>query len=198
MIPALRTKSYASGEVLDADGVKTSFATVASPVALTTADWNGAVVLTGGILDLPRQLTISRSNNAGQFSTAPIVVTYTRGGITVVDSIVPGNANGNDILRTTQAVEVLQSIALPAQGGTGGTFTIGVEDICCPKGQKFCGIELAANGTLYVQYGEASGAQSDAIPVVIANRCFYEIAPTRVLTASGKTAVGVTVYLGGI
>jgi len=198
VIPALRTKTYAASELLDPDGIKTSFATSTSTVALTTADWNGAVVATGGILDLPRQVTITRSNNAGQFSVSPIVVTYLRGGVQVVDSIVPGNVNGNDILRTTQPVDVLQSIALPAQGGTGGTFMIGVEDICCPKGQKFCGVELAANGTLNVQYGDASGAQADAIPVVVANRCFYEVAPTRVLTATGKTSVGVTVYLGGI
>lgn len=198
--PPRRSVSFASGALVNATGIKTSFATSASPVVLTVADFNGALIssTTGVITGLPRSLTITRSNSASQFSTADIIVTGRRGPSVVTATLTPPNANGNDTLRFAQAWDAITTISLPAQGGTGGTFTIGVQDICAPAGDTFVGVELAANGTLNVQYGEAANSPTDAIPVIVTVKSDYRIAPTRVLTSaalSSPTSVGLTVYL---
>ena len=199
---ALRTVTYTSGELVVANGIKTSFATVAAPVALGPADFNGANVAAGGlgfITGLPRSLTIVRSNNAAQFSVAPIVVVGRRGGKEITESLTPGSADGNDTLHTSSGFDSITSISIPTQGGTGGTFTIGVQDICAPHGDKFQGIELAAAGNINVQYGEGSGAPTDSIPIATAQvGVVKSIAPTRIRTnasLTNPTIVGLTVYL---
>ena len=196
MQSAKRSKTYAAADVVDADGVKTSFATVNAPVALTVADWNGAAITAAGLLDLPRTITITRGNNANQYSVAPIVLTGLRGGVEVTESLTPANDDGNDVLRGTQAFDFLTSIAIPTQAGTGGTFLIGVQDICAPANGVFSGVELAAAGNLIVGYGgnDSAGYQSDTIPVpAVAIGFVKEIAPKRILTQA--MSVGLTVYL---
>lgn len=195
-ICAQRTKSYPAALVHDVDGVKTTFATVAGPVTLVPADFNGAQVLAGGVLDLPRTVTVTRSNNANQFSTNPIVVTGRRGGDVVVESIAQPNDDGNDELRGTQLFDAIASIAIPTNGGTGGTLQIGVQDIGCPAGSTFLGVKLHADGPLNVQYGERAGANTDSIPCLAHSieRC----AAKRVLTSpalSAPTVAGLTVYI---
>lgn len=196
-----RSKSYAAADVADADGIKTSFATVAAPVVLTVADWNGSAITAAGLLDLPRTITITRSNNANQFAVAPIVLTGLRGGATVTESLTPANDDGNDILRGTQAFDFLTQIDIPTQGGTGGTFTIGVQDICAPANTTLFGVELVAAGTLNVGYGgtDSAPAHTDAIPIGAgAVGIPKPITPKRVLTStalSAPTTVGLTVYL---
>ncbi|UOF77386.1 hypothetical protein [Caudoviricetes sp.] len=193
---AKRSKTYAAADIADADGVKTSFATVAAPVVLVPADFNGAAMTTGGVLDLPRSITITRSSAANQFSVSPIVITGTRGGVEVTESLTPANNDGNDVLRGTQAFDVITSISLPTAGGTGGAYTIGVQDICAPSNGVFCGVEMAAAGNLIVGYGgnDLTGWTSDTIPVpAVAAGFVKEIAPRRILTQS--MSVGLTVYL---
>jgi len=196
---ASRTKSYAAAEVADADGVKTSFATVQAPVVLVVADWNGAAITAAGLLDLPRTITITRSNNANQFSVAPIVLTGLRSGATVTESLTPATDDGNDILRGTQAFDFLTQIDIPTQGGTGGSFLIGVQDICAPGNGTFFGVELAAVGTLNVGYGgnDLAVGNTDAIPIVTAG-AIKPINPRRILTSAAlaaPTTVGLTVYI---
>jgi hypothetical protein len=190
-----RSRTYAAADVIDADGVKTSFATVQAPVVLTVADWNGAAITAAGLLDLPRSITITRGNNANQYGVDPIVLTGLRGGVTVTESLTPANNDGNDVLRGTQAFDFLTSIDIPTQDGTGGTFTIGVQDICAPGNGVFCGVELAAAGNLIVGYGgnDAAGWQTDTIPVpAVAVGFIKPIEPRRILTQS--MSVGLTVY----
>lgn len=194
---ASRSVSIAAGSVQDDDGIKTSFATVTSPVVLVPADFNGpAVSVSGQIVGLSRTLTITRSNNASQFSVSPIVLTYVRGGKELTESITPANINGNDVLAFNSAVDKIISVSIPAQGGTGGTFKIGVRDICAMAGDTFVGVEPAAAGTLYVQYGETLGSPTDALIIPASIVGFPKaIAPTRVLTDTTKTTIGFTVYL---
>jgi hypothetical protein len=194
MTLARRTKTYASAAVADTDGVKTSFSTSTDPVTLVPANFNGAAIASGGVLDLPRTLSITLSNTANAFSVSPMVVTGKRGGETVTESFTPANDDGNVTLYGTQPFDTITSIDLPAMGSGSGSITVGVVDICAPAGGTFCGVGLAADGTLYVKYGE-SGSITDAIPVVIATRPFLSLAPTRILTGTGQTTVGVTVYL---
>lgn len=200
MHPSKRSKSYAAAALLVANGIKTSFATSVTPTTLVPADFDGTSHA-AGVLDLPRTVTITLSNTAGAFNAVdPIVITGRRsGGARVTESLTPATTGGNATLRGVQGFDVIESIFIPAQGSGGGTFTIGVQDICAPWGEKFCAVKLHADGTLNIQYGEApAGAPTppqDAIPVVVLNRDTEHIEPTRVLTAPGKTVVGVTVYL---
>ncbi len=186
---ARRTKSYAAADIIDTDGVKTSFATSTSPVVLTAADFNGAQILAGGRFDLPRSITINRSNNANQFSVAPIVVVGTYGGVVVTESLTPANDDGNDTLRPVSAFDHLTSISIPAQAGTGGSFTIGVDYVAAPRGATFTAVELVASGTCEVQYGEPAGSPTDTLPS-ITGRAYFPIGPTR-----ARSAVGLILYL---
>lgn len=200
--PYRRSISFTSGALAVVNAIKTSFATVAAPVVLVPADFNGSGVssvngvISGGVA---RTVTISRSNAASQYSVSPIVITGKYGGSIVIESLTPGNVNGNDVLRGTQAFTEIVSISIPTQGGTGGSFQIGVQDIVAQKGDTFTGVELAAAGTINVQYGEGPGSPTDAIPIATALVGFIKpIAPTRILTNPGlssPTTVGLTVYL---
>lgn len=198
MNSARRTVTFSSGVLLDADGIKTSFATAATPTTVTVASFNGAEIsaTTGAFTKLPRTVTIGRSNSVGSYTTTPIVITGKRGGAEVTESLTPANANGNDTLAGTQIFDSISSIAIPAQVDTSGAFVIGVRDICAPAGDTFTGVEVAAAGTLYVAYGSGTGAPTDGIPIATAAvGVIKPIAPKKILTDAAKTTVGVTVYL---
>lgn len=198
---ANRTVSVAAAALLDADGILTSFATATSPRTFDVADFNGAAIDaagdTGRLLVLPRCVTITRSNNANQFSVSPIVITGKRGPNTVTESITPATDDGNDVLHSTNVFDYVLTIDFPADGGTGGTYTVGVENFGTPQpGDTFTGVKLDAAGTLVVQYGEAVGSPTDPIPCDA--RALELIAPTRILTnasLSPTTIVGFTAYI---
>ncbi len=201
MIPlsiASRTVTVASGSLQDDDGIKTAVATSTSPVVYLPANFDGPVISnsTGQIIGLARVLTITRSNAASQYSITPIVVTGVRGGNVITESVTPPNINGNDVLATVSPFERIISISIPAQGGTGGQFKFGVRDLCANAGDRFIGVEAAAAGTLYVQYGEGANPATDAIVIPAALIGYVKpIGPSRILTDPAKTTVGVTVYL---
>lgn len=196
-----RTKTYTAAQVVDADGVKTSFATSTSVVSLDSSDWNGAVLNGSAVLDLPRTITLTLSNNAGQFSTGDIVLTGIRGGAVVTETLNAASANGNETLRGTQIFDQLTAIDLPAMGGTGGTITIGVQDICAPYGGHFSAVEVTAAGTINIGYGpDHAVATTDAIPITTASvEQFKPITGARrILTSSAlssPTTVGLTLYI---
>ncbi len=198
---AQRTVTVASGSLATANGIKTSFATSTSPVVLTPADWNGATISSvDGRITAPsglgRTVTITRSNNANQFSVQPITVTGKRGGEVITATLTPANDDGNDVLATEEGFDYVTQINIPAQAAGGGQFTIGVQDICAPRGTRFAGIEAAAAGTLYLQYGEGLGSPTDALPIATAQIGVVKpCAPSRLLTGAGETTVGVTLYL---
>lgn len=193
---ARRTVSIAAAAMADVDGIKTNFASVASPVTYVPADFNGGSGIsssTGVLSPLPRVVTISRSSAANQYSVNPIVVVGKRGGVTVTESLTPANDDGGDILATVSAFDSIISITKPADANTGGAYTIGFRDVCAPVGDRFTAVMVATTGNLVVQYGEASGSPTDTIPAVADH--VYPIAPYRIVTGAGGTAVGATVFL---
>lgn len=195
MRPARRTVTIAAADLTDPDGVKESFASDDEAVALVPADWDGAVITDAGVLNPPRTITISRSDSAGSYTVDPIVLTGTRGGATVTESLTPADADGDDILVGAQAFDKLLGVSIPEQVNASGAFTIGVQNICAPAGDRFCGVDVHTDGTLYVQYGESAGAPTDAIPVVVAVYRHLIIEPTRILTGANQTVDSVTIYL---
>jgi hypothetical protein len=193
---AKRTKTYASADLADADGVKISAATSASPVTILAAAMNGAAMGSGGVLDLPRTVSVTSSASVGSYAIAsPIVVTGKRGGETVTENLTLTATGGNETIYGTQAFDSLTSIAIPAMVNTSGAFTFGVADICAPAGDTFSAVKCDTAVTLYVKYGESSTSKTDATAVLAKTPEF--ISPTRVRTTSGTTSgAAVTVYLG--
>jgi hypothetical protein len=190
---ARRTKTYAAAALDDVDGIKTDFTGALVDTTYVPADFNGAQIAAGGVLDLPRVVTISRSSVANAYSTGNIVVTGKYGGADVVDTIAQPNDDGNDTLRGTKAFDHITSILIPANALNTGHFTIGVSDICAPSGDRFSGVKVAANGQLNVQYGQSN---TDSFASVA--NTFEPIAPNRILTSAAlsvPTTVGLTLYL---
>jgi hypothetical protein len=197
---ARRTKTYTAAQLVDPDGIKTSFATVAAPVVLTSADWSGTAVASGGFLDLPRSITITLGNNASQYSTGNIVITGFRGGRAISVTVNAASINGNETLRPAQLFDQITGVSLPTMGGTGGTILIGVQDIGAPSGTTFTGVEVVAATTLNLGYGHDDAyTQTDSIPITAASiEVIRPIAAKRIMTSSAlavPTAVGLTVYL---
>lgn len=194
---ARRTKTYAAAALADVDGVMAGGATLETASQLTAADFDGAAMLTGGVLDLPRAITITLGNNAGAFNaTDPWVLTGFRGGEQVTASFTPTTANGNEKLRSAQAFDRLLTLDIPAQADDDGTYTIGVEDICAPRGGTFTAVKLDDDGPLNVQYGEHEGSNTDTLNATGGQ--LEPIAPSRVLTDPSLTAPTIsslTVYL---
>lgn len=189
---SLRTKSYAAALIADVDGIKTTFSGDTSDHTYLPADFNGAQILTTGVLDLPRSVTITRASVANAYSVNDIVVTGSYGTVTVVENIVQPNDDGNDTLIGTKLFDRIVNIFIPANALGTSSFQIGVRDIGAPAGSRLAGIRAHAAGTVNVKYGEATGDPTDGIVYAAGDLGRDEVQPTRVV---GSTTIGVTVYL---
>jgi hypothetical protein len=197
MNSARRTITFAAADLDDDNGVEPSFPTVVGVVTMVPADYNGAAVAASKWIKCPRTITITRSSSAGAYSTNPIVLTGTRGGLAVTESLTPATANGNDQLRGVQAFDYPPTIVFPAQVSTAGAFEIGCGNICTPQpGDTFTAIKLRGTaGQINVQYGDSVGSPTDSFAATSGD--LEPIAFTRVLTSDALTAptlVALTVY----
>lgn len=187
---SFRTVSYTA--VSDADGIKTSIASATQDTTYLVADFNGAVVLTGGVLNPPRSVTISRSSSANAYSVNNIVVTGSYGGAVVTENIAQPHDDGNDTLVGVKLYDHITSIFVPANAAGTGAFTFGVRDVGAQSGDTLKGIRPHAAGSVVVRYGEATSAPTDTIPYAAGDLRRDDIRPTRIV---GTTSIGVTVYL---
>jgi hypothetical protein len=185
--PANRTRSLAAAAVVDADGVKTTTATVTTAATHTAADMNGALV-TSGVFATPRSLTVTLSSQAGAYTTDAWTFTGKRGGADVSVTSAPTGTDGNETLRPGQLFDSLTSIEIPAQSLTSGSYTIGVGDIGAQFGDRFIGVKAHAASAVTVAYDEA-GTIVDTLPSATTRE---DIRPVRIAT-NGLT-VGVTLY----
>lgn len=163
---ARRSVSFSTAELDQASGIKTSFATAVSLTSLNAASYNGAAVANSGTTwakRCPRTITITRSNAVGAYTTTAITLTGKRGGVTVIETLTPANANGNDVLRGSQLFDFPPDISIPAQATTGGSFTIGVADVGAPFGDYFLGVKLNAGSPGTINVVCQDGFQ-DALP----------------------------------
>lgn len=188
--PACFTRTQA--QTVDADGVKTAFSTSVTPQTILPAALNGAVLVASGagVLRGPdRLVTITRSNNANQFSTSPIVLTGKDGlGRTVSVSVTFANDDGNDSKAFPTAVREIVSVYFPGDGGAGGTYTIGVTDLVCLPNQPFRQVRGGAVGDLGLVFADGS---TDTLPTAAGEH--HDVATTR-LDAATTTAWPVTLY----
>lgn len=191
---ARRTYTFASADLNDLDGVKTSAATATSETTYLPAVMDGAGI-TDGLLDkAARTVTATLTNSVGSYVVEAIVVTGRYGGSVVTDSLTPSTADGSETLYGTQPFDEITSIVIPAQNDTSGAISFGTGDICARKGDSFGAVRCDTSVDLHVQYGEGSSSSTDAHTVAQ-----YEvdpIAPSRVLTGASETSgAAVTVYI---
>ena len=190
------TLTFASGELSDTDGVKSSAATVASETTYLPAVMNGAGINTSGVLlKTARTVTATLSANSGSYSTDAIVITGKYGGATVTSSLTPPDADGGVTLYGDQPFDQLTSIVIPAQVNTGGAFTFGVGDICAKAGDRFTAVRCDTAITIHLQYGEGTANKVTDSHAIGADS-LDPVAPSRILTGSSETSgAAVTVYL---
>lgn len=183
-----RTKTYASAALNDTDGVKTSAATLTSPVEFDAED-----LVNGGVLDFPRTITVTSGANTGAYAVVdPIVVTGLYGGQVVTQELQLTAANGNETIFGDQPFDHVTSIEVPAQADTDGTLQFGVGDICAPAGDKFTAVQVDTAVTVHLRF---DGALTDAI--ALAAKTKLDVAFTRVGTGTGETSgAAVTVFHG--
>lgn len=193
---ARATHTFASADLSDVNGVKTSAATIASETTYLPAVMDGAGINTSGqLLKTARTVTATLSSAVGSYSTDPIVVTGVYGGATVTDTLTPSDADGGETLYGDQPFDTLVSIAIPAQVDTAGAFEFGVGDICARKGDRFTAVKCDTDITLHVQYGEGSANKSTDAHAVLA-KTIEPTAVSRVLTGASETSgAAVTVYI---
>lgn len=191
------THTFASADLSDVDGVKTTAATIASETTYLPAVMNGAGINTSGVLlKTARTVTVTLSSNSGSYSTSAIVITGKYGGETVTSSLTPSDADGGETLYGDQPFDTISSIVIPAQVNTGGAFEFGVGDICAPKGDRFTALRCDTAITVHLQYGEGSANKVTDSHAIGADS-LDPIAPSRVLTGTGETSgAAVTLYQG--
>lgn len=120
--PGLVYQNPSPAAAVDVDAIVTTRATAASLVTLTAADFNGV----HGAAECfpPRILTITANSNANWDATS-IEVTYIGADNLTHTETLAMPDGGNTTLSTTGLVKIPVSIEIPAQSGTGGSYTIG-------------------------------------------------------------------------
>lgn len=123
------TKSSSSVVALnsaDPNGIKTSFATSTSAVTLRSEDYDGAEV-SGGELEVPRDVTITLASNAGSYNTDPIKISGVDAqGEAVQETVTPSGTDGGETLTSAHLYLGKVQVEIPGQQDTNGAFEIGV------------------------------------------------------------------------
>jgi hypothetical protein len=205
---AIRTFTVAAGAIADADGLKTSIATSADAVTYSgtpaaAGDFNGALAAKFLKGQMPaRTVSITAASATGSYSTNPVVVTGTRNGVEVTESLTPTNANGGWTVRGRQPFDAgaALSFAFPAQVDANGHWTIGLEDMYAPAGQVFRTIDVSDAGNLQLEFPvkDTDGVYVlDLVPVLAGQHRKYMAQAIRSTDNAGAnpTTAGFTVGL---
>lgn len=106
----------------DADAIIATGASSASTQTLTGAALNG--VVGGASMAVPRMLSFAFSSHADWDATTITVTGRDVDGATITETFSVPNG-GNAMVNGTKHFKRVVSVAIPAQSGTGGTFTMG-------------------------------------------------------------------------
>lgn len=115
--------SAAINALADVDAIISGGASSASLQTLSGASLNG--VSGYRALSPSRRITLVLSNHADWDATTATITGKDAGGNTISDTLSIPNG-GNTTLTTAKLFARVTSVAIPAQSGTGGTFTVGV------------------------------------------------------------------------
>lgn len=125
-VAAITAEELTNVAAADADGIKTSIASSASAASYSGAALNG--VVGAGTMSPPRNITITTSSNANINAVAVVITGKDVNGATQTDTItLTDNGGVTDV--GTKAFASVSSIAVPAQGGTGGALQFGFGNV---------------------------------------------------------------------
>jgi hypothetical protein len=195
-----RTITFVAATLVDLDAVKTSVATAATPITYSGAGFNGALGAGPITLDPPRYISVTNTSAVGTYkygASYPIVITGTRCGVAVTESLLLTTANGNETIVGDQPFDTLVSIAIPAQNDTSGAWTFGVHGLACratggesPQIHPYRRIKAnVSGGNAKIGFG---GSYTDILPLVVGS--VEEVLVSRVYGTSDTTVGGLTVY----
>jgi hypothetical protein len=122
----LVTEEFTNLLAADTDGLKTAAASSASIQSFTSADWNG--VQGDDEMVPPRNVTLTTSTHADINAVAVVVtgrVRNDRGELIAQTETINLTDGGGVTNAGTEAFSFVDSVVIPAQGGTGGTVAIG-------------------------------------------------------------------------
>lgn len=124
--------------ILDADAIKTSIATVAAAVTYSGADLNGAAVDAShiaypnpdGHTDVPQYPIAVASSSAGSYVDGSLITfTGTYGGEAATSVATVVGTDGNATFKGASPLDSVSSVSAEAQANTSGAFTFGFDDI---------------------------------------------------------------------
>lgn len=148
----------AAPDAADADGIVTALATAATAQSVTTTGLNGAVGQ--GEMWPPRNITLTLSSHADYNLTTAYVRGLDENGAPQEEAFVIPDA-GNTTLTGSKFFSYVTEVYIPAQGGTGGSTTVGFGSKLGPLDKKLAGV------TLYDATIEPGAyAEDDQVPVM--------------------------------
>jgi hypothetical protein len=107
----------------DVDAIIVTGGSTAGIQNLDSSDFDG--VISAGNLPVPAFITMTLNSNADWNATSATLSGIGSNGAAITESLSIPDA-GNATLTTTQAFWRITGLTIPAQAGTGGTFTLGV------------------------------------------------------------------------
>jgi hypothetical protein len=141
MPTAKRVMSFTTAQTIDADGIKTSIATVAAITTYSGAALNGAMVVSNvayprfnsklGIASYPT--VTSAAQASGYTAGSTVVFTGTLNGVAATSTATLAQANGNETQFGDSPLDSVTSITIGAQPGTAGSFTFGFNGLVPAK-----------------------------------------------------------------
>lgn len=137
----------------DVDAIVTTHATAASIQTLTVADANGAVG--DDEISPPKKLAFVLSSHANWDATTAVITYEDENGIQQSENLAIPDTGGVTLTTTGYASRFI-SLVIPAQSGTGGSYTVGTAASATLAGSEVMGVsvrthharlDLASSGT---------------------------------------------------
>jgi hypothetical protein len=137
----VRVLPLVASTVSDTTAIKTSIQTAVTAQTYSGAALNGSDVATGtatpapsGLTNVAQYPTVTCSNNAGVFTlNSAVTFTGTYGGKTVIRTATITSTAGNGTYVADGPVNTVTSVTVAAQATTGGTISLGWNDVACPE-----------------------------------------------------------------
>lgn len=132
-------QSWPEVDAADVDGIVTSIATAATATSITSTGLNGVVGQDEMVP--PRNITITATNNADFDLTTWYVRGRDENGLPQEEAFVMPNG-GNTTLTGNKFFSKVTEVYVPAQSGTGGSYTVGFGSKLGPLDLHLAGIAL--------------------------------------------------------
>lgn len=161
--------------VLDSDAIKASIATSVSAVTYSGAALDGVTVTAGvstpapsGLVGVGQYPVAAASSSAGSYVVNSVIVfTGTRDGKAATSTATVSSANGNLTYVGDSPLDTVTSVTIGAQANTSGAWSLGYNDISCPRrggcDEPFRMLRPTSTGNVVIVDGSG---RSVTVPVV--------------------------------